>query len=49
MSVHFCADISQAEQVATGISAGDVILVKASRSEHLEDLADAIVKNGANQ
>ena len=49
MSVHFCADISQAEQVATGISAGDVILVKASRSEHLEDLADAIVKNGASQ
>jgi UDP-N-acetylmuramoyl-tripeptide--D-alanyl-D-alanine ligase len=49
MSVHICADIDEAEKVAMGISAGDVILVKASRSEHLEDLAHAIEKNGANQ
>jgi UDP-N-acetylmuramoyl-tripeptide--D-alanyl-D-alanine ligase len=49
MSVHICADINEAEKVATGISAGDVILVKASRSEHLEDLADAILSKGAAQ
>jgi UDP-N-acetylmuramoyl-tripeptide--D-alanyl-D-alanine ligase len=49
MSVHICADISEAEKVASGISAGDVILVKASRSEHLEDLADAILSKGATQ
>ena len=49
MSVHICADVDEAEKVAMGISAGDVILVKASRSEHLEDLAHAIEKNGANQ
>jgi UDP-N-acetylmuramoyl-tripeptide--D-alanyl-D-alanine ligase len=49
MSVHICADINEAEKVASGISAGDVILVKASRSEHLEDLAEAILSKGAAQ
>jgi UDP-N-acetylmuramoyl-tripeptide--D-alanyl-D-alanine ligase len=49
ISVHLCADVSEAELIATRISAGDVILVKASRSEHLEELADAILKKGANQ
>jgi UDP-N-acetylmuramoyl-tripeptide--D-alanyl-D-alanine ligase len=48
ISVHLCADINEAELIATRISAGDVILVKASRSEHLEELADAILKKGAS-
>jgi len=41
-TVHRCADIEEASAVATNINKGDVLLVKASRSEGLEKLADAI-------
>jgi UDP-N-acetylmuramoyl-tripeptide--D-alanyl-D-alanine ligase len=41
-SVHRCADIAEAIEVANNLSKGDVVLVKASRSEKLEILADAI-------
>jgi UDP-N-acetylmuramoyl-tripeptide--D-alanyl-D-alanine ligase len=40
--VHHCADIAAATQVARNINKGDVVLVKASRSEGLEKLAEAI-------
>ena len=41
-TVHRCADIEEAIAVARNINKGDVLLVKASRSEGLEKLADAI-------
>jgi UDP-N-acetylmuramoyl-tripeptide--D-alanyl-D-alanine ligase len=40
-ALHFC-DQGGAEEVATQIEAGDVILVKASRSERFEILAEKI-------
>lgn len=49
MSVHLCADIDEALTLAQLISAGDVALVKASRSEHLEDLAQGILSKGVSQ
>ena len=42
ISIHRCADIAEAIEVASNLSKGDVVLVKASRSEKLEILADAI-------
>lgn len=41
-AVHMCADIAAALGVAANINPGDVALVKASRSEKLEVLADSI-------
>jgi len=41
-TVHLCADKAEALIVASNINPGDVVLVKASRSEKLEELADAI-------
>jgi UDP-N-acetylmuramoyl-tripeptide--D-alanyl-D-alanine ligase len=41
-TVHLCADKAEALAVAAHISPGDVALVKASRSEKLEELADSI-------
>ena len=41
-TVHRCTDIAEAVEVAKNLSKGDVVLVKASRSEKLEILADAI-------
>ncbi len=41
-AVHQCADIAAAVDIARNINKGDVALVKASRSEGLERLADAI-------
>ena len=41
-TVHLCADKAEALTVASNINPGDVVLVKASRSEKLEELADAI-------
>ncbi len=41
-TVHRCADIATAVDVAKNLNQGDVVLVKASRSEKLEILADAI-------
>lgn len=41
-TVHLCADKAEALVVAAHINPGDVALVKASRSEKLEELADAI-------
>jgi UDP-N-acetylmuramoyl-tripeptide--D-alanyl-D-alanine ligase len=41
-TVHLCRDISEAVEVAKHLNKGDVVLVKASRSERLELLADAI-------
>jgi UDP-N-acetylmuramoyl-tripeptide--D-alanyl-D-alanine ligase len=57
ISVHLCSDKSEAAAVALNISAGDVVLVKASRSEKLEELAELISaqwiarenEEGANQ
>lgn len=41
-TVHYCADIAAAVEVAKNLNKGDVVLVKASRSEKLELLAEAI-------
>lgn len=41
-TVHRCADIAAAVEIAKNLNKGDVLLVKASRSEKLELLADAI-------
>jgi len=41
-TVHYCTDIAAAVDVAKNLNKGDVVLVKASRSEKLELLADAI-------
>ena len=41
-TVHLCADKAEALTVAAHFNPGDVALVKASRSEKLEELADSI-------
>ena len=41
-TVHLCADKAEALTVAAHMNPGDVALVKASRSEKLEELADSI-------
>jgi UDP-N-acetylmuramoyl-tripeptide--D-alanyl-D-alanine ligase len=41
-TVHLCTDKAEALAVAAHINPGDVALVKASRSEKLEELADSI-------
>lgn len=41
-TVHRCADIAAAVEVAKNLNKGDVVLVKASRSEKLELLADEV-------
>jgi len=41
-TVHQCEDIAAAVEVAKNLNKGDVVLVKASRSEKLELLADAL-------
>ncbi len=43
MKVHKCGSISEAQLLAEHFSPGDVVLVKASRGEKLEALADAFV------
>ena len=42
ISVHLCADKASAAHVALNVAPGDVVLVKASRSEKLEELAEVI-------
>ena len=41
-SIHLCTDKAEALKIAENINQGDVLLIKASRSEKLEELADAI-------
>lgn len=42
---HFFPDLESAATILPEIQAGDVILVKASRAEHLEEIADRIISN----
>ncbi len=49
MSIHYCADIEQAQSLSLIINAGDVALIKASRSEHLEILSDYILKRAGGE
>jgi UDP-N-acetylmuramoyl-tripeptide--D-alanyl-D-alanine ligase len=49
MSIHYCADIEQAQSLSLIINAGDVALIKASRSEHLELLSDYILKHAGGE
>ena len=44
MAVHSCADIDAAMELADHISAGDVVLVKASRAERLDILASSLLE-----
>jgi UDP-N-acetylmuramoyl-tripeptide--D-alanyl-D-alanine ligase len=41
-SIHLCSDKAEALTIAENLNQGDVLLIKASRSEKLEELADAI-------
>lgn len=41
-TLHLCADKTEALEVASQINPGDVVLVKASRSEKLEEVAESI-------
>jgi UDP-N-acetylmuramoyl-tripeptide--D-alanyl-D-alanine ligase len=41
-TVHLCAEVTEALGVAKNLNKGDVVLVKASRSEKLELLAEAL-------
>jgi UDP-N-acetylmuramoyl-tripeptide--D-alanyl-D-alanine ligase len=43
-TTHFYPDQNSAADVLQGIDSGDVVLVKASRAEHLEVIAEQIVK-----
>lgn len=42
---HYFGSVDEARTIISEIEAGDVVLVKASRAEHLEILADAIVQS----
>ena len=42
MSFHYCADLSAVLQLSSNFSAGDVLLLKASRAERFENIAEAI-------
>jgi UDP-N-acetylmuramoyl-tripeptide--D-alanyl-D-alanine ligase len=42
MSFHYCQDLSAVLQLADNFSAGDVLLLKASRSEKFEKIAEAL-------
>ena len=41
-TLHYCEDIPQALSLVSHLAQGDVVLVKASRSEHFEDLSQGI-------
>jgi UDP-N-acetylmuramoyl-tripeptide--D-alanyl-D-alanine ligase len=43
MVVHFCEDKEEALSVAEYFSPGDVVLVKASRAERMEELAEELM------
>lgn len=45
MVVHYCNNKSEAFQVAEHFSHGDVVLVKASRAERMEELAEDLMKH----
>lgn len=45
---HFCPDLESAAKLIEEIEDGDVVLVKASRAESLERLADLIVESRGN-
>jgi UDP-N-acetylmuramoyl-tripeptide--D-alanyl-D-alanine ligase len=47
-SIHLCSDKAEALVIAENVNQGDVLLIKASRSEKLEELADAISKQWRN-
>jgi len=47
-SIHLCSDKAEALVIAENINQGDVLLIKASRSEKLEELADSISKQWRN-
>lgn len=42
MSFHYCAELAAVLQLASNFSAGDVLLLKASRAEKFENIAEAI-------
>ena len=47
-SIHLCSNKGEALVIAENINQGDVLLIKASRSEKLEELADAISQQWRN-
>ncbi|CAN2194854.1 MurF UDP-N-acetylmuramyl pentapeptide synthase [Candidatus Nanopelagicaceae bacterium] len=47
-SIHICDDKAHALAIAENLHHGDVLLIKASRSEKLEELADAISQQWRN-
>ena len=49
MTVHTCANFDEAMKLSQNIIAGDVVLVKASRAEKLNDLADSLLDSFASR
>jgi UDP-N-acetylmuramoyl-tripeptide--D-alanyl-D-alanine ligase len=47
-TIHICDDKAQALVIAENLSEGDVLLIKASRSEKLEELAEEISQQWRN-
>lgn len=47
-TIHICDDKAQALVIAENLSEGDVLLIKASRSEKLEELAESISQQWRN-
>ena len=47
-SIHLCSDKAEALVIAENVNQGDVLLIKASRSEKLEELADSISQQWRN-
>lgn len=45
MAVHYCQRKSDAQQIAEYFSPGDVVLVKASRAERMEELAEGLMNH----
>jgi UDP-N-acetylmuramoyl-tripeptide--D-alanyl-D-alanine ligase len=49
MTTHYFETVNEVLPLLNELEAGDVILVKASRAEHFEELADSIIDRWNNE